>query len=157
MTNAFRKPHLAVAKLFCFSVLLFALVIQGTSKNQGSRDSEASNSGKVDDLVQAVMKQEHVPGLALAVVKDGKILKVQAYGLADVEQKIPATTNTAFRIASVSKQFVATAIMMLVEDGKLRFEDSVSKYVTGTPPKWKDITIRHLLTHTSGIDRKSVV
>lgn len=97
------------------------------------------------------MKQEHVPGLALAVVKNGKILKAQAYGLADMEQKIPATTNTVFRIASVSKQFVATAIMMLVEEGKLRLEDSVSKYLTGTPRKWKGITIRHLLTHTSGI------
>src|SRR5262245_1570230 len=97
------------------------------------------------------MKREHIPGLALAVVKDGKILKVRAYGLADVKSKIPATTNTVFRIGSISKQFVATAIMMLVEENKLRLDDPVSKYLNGTPSEWKDITIRHLLTHTSGI------
>jgi CubicO group peptidase (beta-lactamase class C family) len=150
MIMVFRKTHLAAAKPFCVSVL-FGLVLHGTGESQELRGTEELNNGKVDDLVQAVMKQEHVPGLALAVVKGGKILKAQAYGLAHVEKKIQATTNTVFRIASVSKQFVATAIMMLVEEGKLSLEDSVSKYVTGTPRKWKGITIRHLLTHTSGI------
>ncbi len=151
MIKVFQKTRLSAAKPFCFSVLFFGLALHSTAESQDLRNREETISGKVDDLVQAVLKQEHVPGLALAVVKDGKILKAQAYGLADVEQKIPATTNTVFRIASVSKQFVATAIMMLVEEGKLRLEDSVSKYVAGTPREWKDITIRHLLTHTSGI------
>lgn len=97
------------------------------------------------------MYQEQIPGLALAVIKNGKILKAQGYGFADLKSKIPVTTNTVFRIASVSKQFVATAIMMLVEEGKLNLDDPVSKYLEGTPNEWKLITIRHLLTHTSGI------
>jgi CubicO group peptidase (beta-lactamase class C family) len=105
----------------------------------------------VDKLVQDKMYNEQIPGLALAVIKDGKILKAQAYGFADVDSKVPATTNTVFRIGSVSKQFVATAIMMLVEEGKLSLDDPVSKYLDGTPHRWKNITIRHLLTHTSGI------
>jgi D-alanyl-D-alanine carboxypeptidase len=108
-------------------------------------------SDKVDKLVQDKMYNEQIPGLALAVLKDGKILKAQAYGFADVDSKVPATTNTVFRIASLSKQFVATAIMMLVEEGKISLDDPVSKYLDGTPRRWKKITIRHLLTHTSGI------
>ncbi len=97
------------------------------------------------------MSNEQIPGLALAVIKDGKILKARGYGFADVKLKVPARTNTVFRIASLSKQFIATAIMMLVEEGKLKLDDPVSNYLDGTPSEWKPITIRHLLTHTSGI------
>ena len=90
MSSVFRKTHLATAKSFCLSVLFFGLALQGslqgTGESQDLQGREESNSGKVDDLVQAVMKQEHVPGLGLAVVKNGKILKAQAYGLADMEQ-----------------------------------------------------------------------
>jgi D-alanyl-D-alanine carboxypeptidase len=108
-------------------------------------------SDRVDKLVQDKMYHEQIPGLALAVVKDGKIIKAQAYGFADADSKVPASTNTVFRIGSVSKQFIATAIMMLVEEGKIGLDDPVGKYLDGTPGGWKKITIRHLLTHTSGI------
>ena len=87
MTNVFLKPQLAASKSFCFLVLFFGLAIHSAAETQDPRDGEESNSGKVDNLVQAVMKQEHVPGLALAVVKDGKIVKMQAYGLTDAEQR----------------------------------------------------------------------
>lgn len=97
------------------------------------------------------MYHEQIPGLALAVIKDGKILKLGTYGFADVDSKIPITTNTVFRIGSLSKQFIATAVMMLVEEGKIGLDDPVSKYLDGTPKSWQKITIRHLLTHTSGI------
>jgi CubicO group peptidase (beta-lactamase class C family) len=68
-----------------------------------------------------------------------------------VKLNIPATTETVFRIGSLSKQFVATAIMMLVQEGKLSLDDPISKYVDGTPNEWKEVTLRHLLTHSSGI------
>lgn len=97
------------------------------------------------------MNKEHIPGLALVVVKDGKLVKTQAYGFADTKLKTPATIETVFRIGSLSKQFVATAIMMLVEEDKLCLDDPVSKYVDGTPKEWKAVTIRHLLNHSSGI------
>ena len=118
---------------------------------QSQPDTESALSDKVDKLVQDKMYNEQIPGLALAVIKDGKILKAQAYGFADVDSKTPAKTNTVFRIGSVSKQFVATAIMMLVEEGKIGLDEPVSKYLDATPSRWKKITIRHLLTHTSGI------
>jgi D-alanyl-D-alanine carboxypeptidase len=152
MINLLRTARFEVTKLSRLLPLLFGLTLYRAGESQELRDREHdSNSGKVDDLLHAAMSREHIPGLALAVVKDGEILKAQAYGLADVESKTPAKTNTVFRIASVSKQFVATAIMMLVEEGKLSLEDPVSKHLTGTPRRWKRITIRHLLTHTSGI------
>ena len=114
-------------------------------------DKEVVLNDKVDRLVRDKMYHEVIPGLALAVVKDGKIINAQAYGFADVDAKIPVTTNTVFRIGSISKQFIATAIMMLVEEGKLNPDDPVSKYLDGPPRRWKKITIRNLLTHTSGI------
>src|SRR6185503_5682934 len=70
---------------------------------------------------------------------------------ADVELNAPATENTVYQWASVSKQFTATAIMLLAQDGKLKLEDSISRHYPDSPSTWKDVTIRHLLTHTSGI------
>jgi len=133
--------------LSLFICLSFAIA----NAEQSQPNKEDALSERVDKLVQDNMYKEQIPGLTLAVVKDGRILKAQAYGFADVDSKVPATTDTVFRIASVSKQFVATAIMMPVEEGKLRLDDPVSKYLNGTPRRWKKITIQHLLTHTSGI------
>lgn len=118
---------------------------------QPQTNDENAFSDRVDKLVDDRMYHEQIPGLALAVIKDGKIVKMQTYGFADVDSKIPVTTNTVFRIGSVSKQFIATAIMMLVEEGRISLDDPVSKYLDGTPKRWEKITIRHLLTHTSGI------
>lgn len=97
------------------------------------------------------MQRRHIAGLSLAVVKNGKILKAKGYGLANVETSTPATAETVYKIASISKQFLAAGIMLLAQDGKLGLDDKISKYLDGTPATWKDITIRHLLTHTSGL------
>ena len=97
------------------------------------------------------MEQQHIPGLSLAVVKDGHIVYQNAYGLADLELKVPVSVDTVFQIQSVTKTFTATAIMMLVEEGKVALDDPVSKYLEGTPESWSPISIRHLLNHTSGI------
>jgi CubicO group peptidase (beta-lactamase class C family) len=117
--------------------------------------SGVARADQIDDFIRTEMQKQHLPGLSLAVVKDGKIVKVEGYGLADVKQKIPARPETIFKIGSVSKQFIATGIMLLVQDGQLRLEDPVNKYLDGAPPAWKDITIRHLLTHTSGLVREA--
>jgi CubicO group peptidase (beta-lactamase class C family) len=110
---------------------------------------------RTDDFIRAEMKRQNIPGLSIAVVKDGNVIKAEGYGLANIKRKIPATRETVFKIASVSKQFIATGIMLLVQEGKLGLEDPVSKYLEGTPATWKDITIRHLLTHTSGLVREA--
>jgi D-alanyl-D-alanine carboxypeptidase len=110
---------------------------------------------KVDDYVSAELAKQRIPGLSLAIIKEGKIIKAAGYGFANVEHKIPATPETVYKIASVSKQFLATGIMLLVQDGKLRVDDPVSQHLDGTPETWKPITLRHLLTHTSGIVREA--
>ncbi|MGC4047122.1 MAG: serine hydrolase domain-containing protein [Armatimonas sp.] len=110
---------------------------------------------KVDDFVRTTMIREHVLGLSIAVVKQGKIVKTQGYGFANLETYTLAKPETVYKIASISKQFLATGIMLLVQDGKLSVDDKISKYLEGTPETWKDITIRHLLTHTSGIVREA--
>lgn len=105
----------------------------------------------IDDFVKSQMEKQHVPGVSIVVIKDSKIVKLEGYGLANVELNVPARPETVYKIGSVSKQFIATGIMLLVEDGKLSLDDPVSKFLDGTPETWKPITIHHLLTHTSGL------
>jgi D-alanyl-D-alanine carboxypeptidase len=115
----------------------------------------AARADKVDDLVKAEMQRQRIAGVSVAVVKDGKIIKAGGYGLANAELNIPATPETVYQIGSVSKQLIAAGILILAQDGRLSVDDKISKYVEGTPETWKDITIRHLLTHTSGIQREA--
>jgi len=117
--------------------------------------SLTTRADKVDDFVKAAMQRQHVPGVSIAVIKDQKIVKSVGYGQANVELNVPATAETVYKIGSVSKQFIASGIMLLVKEGKISLDDNVSKYLEGTPDSWKPITIRHLLTHTSGIVREA--
>jgi CubicO group peptidase (beta-lactamase class C family) len=104
-----------------------------------------------DDLVREEMKRQKVPGLTLAVVKDGKVVKVEGYGLANVEHQVPAKRETVYQSGSVGKQFAAAAVLLLAEDGKLKLDDLISKHLPDVPEAWKAVTVRHLLTHTAGI------
>ncbi len=112
------------------------------------RDARAD---AIDDFVQAQMAKQHVPGVAVGVVVKGKFVKEKGYGQADVERNVPVTTDTVFEIGSVTKQFTATAIMMLVDQGKISLDDKISRYRDGLPEAWRAVTIRQLLSHTSGI------
>lgn len=113
-----------------------------------------SQSDKVDELVKSEMLKRKIPGLSIAIVKNGGIVKVNGYGLANVEWNAPATPETVYQSGSVGKQFTATLVIMLVEEGKMGLHDPISKYISEAPAIWKGITIRHLLTHTSGISSK---
>lgn len=117
--------------------------------------SVAVQADGVDDYVKAQMERQHVPGISIVVIKDQKIIKSMGYGLANVELNVAATPETVYKIGSVSKQFIATGVLLLVQDGKISLDDNVSKFLDGTPDAWKPITIRHLLTHTSGIVREA--
>ena len=117
--------------------------------------SAAVQADGVDDYVKAQMERQHIPGISIVVIKDQKIIKSMGYGLANVELNVAATPETVYKIGSVSKQFIATGILLLVQDGKISLDDNVSKFLDGTPDTWKPITIRHLLTHTSGIVREA--
>jgi CubicO group peptidase (beta-lactamase class C family) len=109
----------------------------------------------IDDFVKGWIASQHVPGASIAVIKDGVLVKAEGYGLADVEHGIPARPDTVFKIGSLSKQFIATGIMLLVQDGKVALGDTVGKYLEGTPAAWQPITLRHLLTHTAGMVREA--
>lgn len=109
------------------------------------------NATSIDEFVSAEMMRQRTPGVAIAVVKDGKPMLVKGYGLANIEHQIPVKPETIFQSGSVGKQFTAMAVMMLVEDGKIGLDEKLAKYVPDVPSTWNGITIRHLLTHTSGL------
>jgi CubicO group peptidase (beta-lactamase class C family) len=109
------------------------------------------NADEVDDYIRTSIARQHIPGLSLVVIRDGQIVKAKGYGLASVELKAPARPETVYELASATKPLVAAAIMLLVQDGKVNLVDEVSKYLEQTPDTWKGVTVRHLLTHTSGI------
>ena len=111
----------------------------------------ASQAAAVDAVVEKAMQTRHFPAASIAVVKDGTVVLAKGYGLSDVEKSIKATEQTVYQLASVTKPFTATAILMLVEDGKLSLDGKITEILPGLPAAWAPVTVRHLLTHTSGI------
>src|SRR5688572_7498528 len=134
--------QIVVRNLFA-KVLFLVLLTAGVASAQTVAD--------VDAVVQKVIDAKSIPAAGVAVVRDGKVVLAKGYGSADMETGTLATENTAFQIASVTKQFTAAAVMMLVEEGKLKLDDPLGKYVTDVPAKWSGITVRQLLNQTSGI------
>jgi CubicO group peptidase (beta-lactamase class C family) len=106
---------------------------------------------RVDEYVDAEMKRRHIPGCSVAVVRGGEVLVAKGYGMANLELSVAATADSVYQIGSITKQFTATAIMILAEQGKLAIDDPISKYVADAPEAWGSVTVRHLLNHTSGI------
>ena len=107
-----------------------------------------------DLIVRQMMEQQKIVGLSLAVIKNGEPVVNKGYGLANVELNVPVTSETVIRLGSVSKQFFSTAIMKLMQDGKLSIEDSVHKFFPDAPETWRPITIKNLMSHTSGLQRE---
>jgi len=105
---------------------------------------------RLDERVNEAVKAGRFSG-AVLVARDGKVLLSKGYGLANAELGAANTPQTKFRIGSMTKQFTAMAFMLLEEKGKLKTSDPVCRFVTECPEAWRNITIHHLLTHTSGI------
>jgi D-alanyl-D-alanine carboxypeptidase len=106
----------------------------------------------IDDIVNAAMKKRQIPGLSLAVIQDGKIVKAAGYGMANLELNVAASKDTVYEIGSISKQFASEAVMLLVEDGKIGLDDPIDKYLpANAPDSWKAITVRQMLNHTAGL------
>lgn len=112
--------------------------------------AQSSVDGPVDAYVKAEMERQHIPGLALLVTRDGKIVRSQGFGLANIELQVPVKPETIFQSGSVGKQFTATAVMMLIDEGKIGLDDPLTKYFPSGPPGWKNVTVRELLSHTAG-------
>lgn len=109
------------------------------------------SADRLDDHIRAEMKRCRVPAVAFGVFKDGKILRSGAYGLADLEHRVPASLDTVFEIGSITKQFTAVLILMLMEESRLTLDDRIDSYLGNLPDSWRGVTIRQLLNHTAGI------
>src|SRR2546428_4298042 len=96
----------------------------------------SARADEVDDLVKAQMDRQHIPGLALAIVSEGKLMRAHGYGWANLELKVAVTTETVFEIGSITKQFTAVAVLMLLGGGKLGLDDNISPHLDGVPGTW---------------------
>lgn len=109
-------------------------------------DTEAINR-----YVRAEMERQHIPGLSLAVLSGDRVLLSRGYGLANVELRVPASDSTVYQSGSMGKQFTAALVEMLVANHQLRLDDSIVRWFPEGREVWRGITVRHLLTHTSGV------
>ena len=132
--------------LACLTIFLgvTTCIAQQTSED---RAAEA----KIDLVIEQQMNANKIPGVSLAVLRNGKIVLLKSYGLANVEHQVPVKPETIFQSGSIGKQFTAAAVMLLVQEHKLSLDDKITKYFPDAPPSWKDITVWNLLTHTSGL------
>lgn len=110
-----------------------------------------SRSARIDSLVRAHMDDRRIPGVSLAIVTGDGVVMESAYGLAVIQHGVPATVDTVYEIASITKQFTATGVLMLCDEGKLSLDDPIERHLDAAPAKWRGITIRQLLTHTAGL------
>jgi CubicO group peptidase (beta-lactamase class C family) len=110
----------------------------------------------IDSIVGHEMKLRRIPGVAVAVIDNGSVVFKRVYGTANLETGTPLQVSAVFELASVTKQFTGAAIMLLVEDGKVGLDEPISRYIDNAPAEWARITVRHLLTHTGGLDSPAV-
>ncbi len=115
------------------------------------REESLNEKPNIDALIESQMKRFHIPGLSLAVAKDGKMLKKASYGYACVEFRSPASSDTSYEIASVTKSLTAAAVLLIIERGTGTVSDSIAQHLPDLPDSWKPVTIAHLLSHTSGL------
>lgn len=139
--------HTQTSAMFFMGLFCLSMVCP-TATGQDLTDKDRK---KIEAIVQATIKNENLAGVAVCVVRNGKPEFCQAFGFADMKTKRPLTTDTPFQLASLSKQFAATSVILLVNDGKLTLEDPLSKHLNDLPNEWKQITVKQLLAHTSGI------
>ncbi len=148
--------RMRVAQLFSAGMFLCALFESGWTCCGGESTGpltavETPAQGSIDEYINREMENQRIPGLSLAVVRAGKLVQTKGYGKASLELNVPATDQTLYGLGSISKQFTATAVMLLVEDGKLSVDDRLTNFFGWLPKEWSEVTVRHLLTHTSGI------
>ncbi len=111
-----------------------------------------ARADSLDTFIKSEIAKRKIPGLSVAVLRGGKIVRAAGYGYANLELKTPAGNETVYEIGSISKQFASEAVMLLVEEGKVGLDDPITKYLPANAPDiWQKITVRNLLNHTSGL------
>ena len=128
----------------------FALIASLIAATAHAQDTRALVR-YADSVASAAVAERRTAGVSVAVVKNGKTILAKGYGFADLENDVPATPETVYRIGSITKQFTAAAIMRLMEQGKLSLDDTLQKFLPGYNTQGNRVTVRHLLSHTSGI------
>src|SRR5258706_6986768 len=141
------SPHCG-AGLCAGFVALFGLLYVASSIAHAQDSSSPPH--EVSNYVRSEMQRQHIPGVALLVSRGGKIVQAEGFGLSNVELQVPVKPETIFQSGSVGKQFTATAVMMLVEEGKIALDDPLTKFFPDAPATWKKVTVRQLLSHTGG-------
>ena len=114
-------------------------------------DSEPAQTKAVESYLRQQMRINAIPSIAVAVVREGRTELLGAYGTASLEWETVASPSTAYQLASATKPLTGTAVMLLVEEGRLSLDESIRAYLPEAPPEWEPITVRHLATHRSGI------
>ncbi|HEY6485157.1 MAG TPA: serine hydrolase domain-containing protein [Candidatus Cybelea sp.] len=135
--------------LLLFAALAFALA--ATPAPQRRAPLSDAQIAAIDSFVTTEMARSHVPGAAVGIYSRGNVLLAKGYGFANLELNVPVKPETVFQSGSVGKQFVSAAIMMLVEEGRVSLDDSITKYFPGASASWKPIRVKNLLSHTSGL------
>jgi CubicO group peptidase (beta-lactamase class C family) len=135
-----RRP--SRAKLGSLALLPIALFLLSPAR--------AQTPAAIDNYIHSETQRQHIPGLSLLVSRDGKIVRAQGYGFSNVELQVPVKPETVFQSGSVGKQFTATAVMMLAEEGKVHLDDPITNYFKDAPTTWQKVTVRELLSHTGG-------
>ncbi|HEU4456938.1 MAG TPA: serine hydrolase domain-containing protein [Longimicrobium sp.] len=149
-----RAPHVILNSVALAAAL--SLVSCSGAAPAGAGDAELTAT--VDSLVAAFQRETYAPGVSVAIVRGGRdTLVLRGYGLADVENDVPATPATVYPIASITKQFTTAAVMHLVEENRLALDDSVGRHLPELPAEWRRVRIRHLLNHTSGVPNHPVL
>jgi CubicO group peptidase (beta-lactamase class C family) len=113
--------------------------------------ASAVHADAIDDFVNQELARQKVPGAAVGIMQHGLLVRAIGYGLANIEHGVPVHPDTVFQSGSIGKQFTAVAVMTLVEEGKVKLDESIRTYLPKAPKTWQPITVRHMLNHTSGI------
>jgi len=111
----------------------------------------------IDDVVAKDMKRFAIPGACIGIVKDGKLIRESAYGIADIELNAPMAADDLFEIGSMTKQFTAALTLLLVEEGKIGLDDPISKFIQEAPATWSKVTVRHMLNQNSGLPEYALI
>ena len=127
--------------------MLSALVLRVRAAGRAARRT----ADAIDDFVNQELVRQTVPGVAVGIMHHGELVRAAGYGYANIEHHVPVHPDTVFQSGSIGKQFTAAAVMLLVEDGKVKLDESIRSYLPKAPKPWQPITVRHMLTHTSGI------
>ncbi|HSK72754.1 MAG TPA: serine hydrolase domain-containing protein [Pyrinomonadaceae bacterium] len=139
--------------LLCFSLIFNLLLVGQYCVAQNQPHTAKVKKQTIDESIREEMAKRHIAGMSVAVLQSGKVVLMKSYGLANIEQSIPAAPKTKYQIASTTKPFTALAVMMLVESGKISLDEKAAKYLSGLPAQYSEVTVQQLLTHTSGVNR----